>query len=120
MCSYKTLFCSTGVCQQNFSSVTIVSSPAGTPVSGSTNTFEYPILSSVTLMCITSPLPSPSATFQWNVGGCTTCFPNGQMIQNITESNLTLEDAGNFTCTATDGSTPNTSEVFTLRISCKL
>ena len=31
--------------------VTIVSNPAGTPVSGFTNTFDYPILSSVTLTC---------------------------------------------------------------------
>ena len=106
---------------QTFDSVTIVSSPAGTPVSGSNNTFEYPILSSVTLMCITSPLPSPSATFQWNVvGGCTTCFPSGETTQSITESSLTLEDAGNFTCTATDSGSSVTSEAFTLHISCKL
>jgi len=37
--------------------VTIVSNPAGTLVSGSTNTFDYPILSSVTLTCTVDPSP---------------------------------------------------------------
>ena len=40
--------------------VTVVSSPAGTPVSESTNTFDYPILSSVTLRCMVEPLPPSS------------------------------------------------------------
>ena len=41
--------------------VTIASTPAGTPVSGSTNTFDYPILSSVTLTCMVDPSPPAGA-----------------------------------------------------------
>ena len=54
--------------------VAIVSSLAGTPVSESTSTFEYPILSSVTLTC-NVPLKSDSEllpnriTYQWNTTG---------------------------------------------------
>ena len=107
--------------------VTIVSSPAGTPVSGSTNTFDYPILSSVTLTCMVDPTPSSSVTYQWNTAGCYTnskftgtnpqCFPRGQITQNVTGNNLNAEDAGTITCTVTISGSDYTSEPFTLRIS---
>ena len=104
-----------------FTNVTIISSPAGTPVSGLTNTFEYRILSSVTLMCHTEPPASSSATFEWDDGGCTTCFPSNQTTQTVTESSLTLHDAGTFTCTGTEsGNTASTSDPFILRVDCKL
>ena len=110
-----------------FSGVTIVSSPAGTPVSGSTNTFNYPILSSVTLTCMVNPTPSSSVTYQWNTAGCYTnskftpnnpqCFPHRQTTQSVTGNDLNAEDAGTITCTVTINGRDYTSEPFTLRIS---
>ena len=107
--------------------VTIVSSPAGTPVSGSTNTFDYPILSSVNLTCMVNPTPSSSVTYQWNTTGCYTnaqftysnpvCFPHGQTTQNVTGNDLNAEDAGTITCTVTISGSDYTSRPFTLRIS---
>ena len=107
--------------------VTIVSSPAGTPVSGFTNTFEYPILSNVTLTCMVNPTPASSVTYQWNTIGCYTnswftdsnpeCFPHYQTTQNVTGNDLNAEDTGNITCTVTISGSDYTSELFTLRIS---
>ena len=107
--------------------VTIVSNPAGTPVSGSTHTFDYPILSSVTLTCMVEPMPSSSVTYQWNTTGCYTntqftssgpeCFPHGQTTQSVTDSDVNAEDAGTITCTVTISGSDYTSEPFTLRIS---
>ena len=107
--------------------VTIVSSPVGTPVSGSTNTFDYPILSSVTLTCVVDPSSSTTITYQWNTSGCYTninyngdesgCFPHSQTTQSVTGYNLTAEDAGTITCTVTVGGVEYTSEPLTLRIS---
>ena len=107
--------------------VTIVSSPAGTPVSGSTNTFDYPILSNVTLTCMVNPTPSSSVTYQWNTTGCYTsfyftgsnpqCFPHGQTAQIVSDDYLNAEDAGTITCTVAINGSNYTSEPFTLRIS---
>ena len=105
--------------------VTIVSNPAGTPVSGSTNTFDYPILSSITLTCMVDPSPPTGVTYQWNTTGCftndrhtiPTCFPTGQTTQSVTGSNLLAEDAGNITCTVTISGAQFTSDLFSLRIS---
>ena len=91
--------------------VTIVRAPAGTPVSGSTNTFDYPILSNVTLTCmVTSDDGSPVTVtgYSWDTTRCFTnnahnvpaCFPAGQRTQNVTGNNLLAEDAGTITCTA--------------------
>ena len=107
--------------------VTIVSNSAGIPVSGSTNTFDYPILSSVNLTCMVNPIPSSSVTYQWNTTGCYTnaqftdsnpvCFPHSQTTQNVTGNDLNAEDAGTITCTVTISGSDYTSEPFTLRIS---
>ena len=108
--------------------VTIVSTPAGTPVSGSTNTFDYPILSSVTLTCmVTSSDGSMSIadSYRWDASGCytnnvhtiPTCFSAGQTTQNVTGYHLLAEDAGTVTCTATIGGVGYTSGPLTLRVS---
>ena len=108
--------------------VTIVSNPAGTPVSGSTNTFDYPILSNVTLTCNVTSSDGSTFTvdsYQWGTGGCftndrhntPTCFPTGLTTQNVTGNNLLAEDAGNITCTVTVNGTDYTSGPLTLRIS---
>ena len=106
--------------------VSIISSPAGIPVSGSTNTFDYPILSNVTLTCMVEPLPS-SVIYHWNTTGCYThpnrnngnssCFPYGQTTQNVTDDGVTAEDAGTIICTVTINGVNYTSEPFTLHIS---
>ena len=108
--------------------VTIVSNPAGIPVSGSTNTFYYPILSSVTLTCnVTSNDRSlPTVTYSWNDAGCYSasrftnnnqqCFPLGQSSE-IVMDNVIAHDAGTITCTAIINGSNYTSEPFTLRIS---
>ena len=107
--------------------VTIVSNSTGIPVSGSTNTFDYPILSSVNLTCMVNPTPSLPVTYQWNTTGCYTnskftgsnpqCFPHGQTTQNVTGNDLNAEDAGTITCTVTISGSDYTSEPFTLHIS---
>ena len=114
-----------------FLEVTIVSNPAGTPVSGSPNTFDYPIMSNVTLTCMVNPTSSSSVTYQWNTTGCYRnnqftgsypgCFPRGgtQIVttQSVTGNNLNAKDAGTITCTARINNVPYTSGPFTLRIS---
>ena len=123
--------CFSGVDGQTYT-VTIISSPAGTPVSGSTNTFDYPILSSVTLICdVTSDDGSlfTVTSYQWNTAGCYThpnrnsgnpsCFPDGQTTQSVTDDDVTAEDAGTITCTVTIYGGLFTSGLFTLRISGK-
>ena len=110
--------------------VNVVSSPPGALVSGSTNTYDYPILSSVTLTCMLFPLPSSNITYLWNTtrcyrnsnyaGGNSRCFPSSQTTQNVTGYNLTAEDAGTITCTITINGNDYTSGPFILRISSEL
>ena len=106
----------------------IVTNPAGTLVSGSTNTFDYPILSNVTLTCnvTLSDGSTPMMTnYQWNTTGCfannfhntPTCFPTDQTTQSVTGNNLLAKDAGTITCTVTINDESFTSESLTLRIS---
>ena len=109
--------------------VTIVSSPAGTPVSGSTNTFDYPILSNVTLTCnvASNDMSFTVTTYQWNTEGCyrhpnfnygnPRCFPLGRNTQSVTGNDLLPKDAGTITCSVIIDSVNYTSEPFTLRIS---
>ena len=104
--------------------VTIVSTPVGTPVSGYTNTFDYPILSNITLTCTVDPSPPAGATYQWNTEGCYVnsrgemrCFPTGQTTQSVTGYHLLAEDAGTITCTVTIGGNDYASGSLTLRIS---
>ena len=110
--------------------ITIVSNPAGTLVSGYSNTFDYPILSSVSLTCnVTADdgLPVTVTSYRWNTGGCythpdhnngnPTCFPDGQTTQSVTDNDVTAEDAGTITCTVTISGSDYTSGPFTLRIS---
>ena len=103
--------------------VTIVSTPAGTPVSGSTNTFDYPILSNVTLTCMVDPLPPADATYRWSTSCFTndrhtdqTCFPVGQTAQNVTGYHLLAEDAGFIGCAVIIGGDEYVSNVYRLRI----
>ena len=111
--------------------VTIVTEPAGIPVTGTTNAFDYPILTRVNLTCnVTTPDGSPvtATSYRWTGTNCytnpgynnnnPTCFYDGQTGQTITDSNGVLApDAGTVTCTATVAGVDYTSEPLTLRIS---
>jgi len=75
--------------------------------------------------------PSPSYTidYQWNTTGCYTninyndgvpsCFPHNQTTQNVTDNDLTAEDAGTITCSVTVGDDIYTSDPITLNVSGK-
>ena len=111
--------------------ITIVTDPEGTPVNGSNDIFDYPILTSVSLLCMaTMPDGSPltMASYSWTATNCynhtggvrTPCFySGGRTGYNITDSNLLAPDAGTVTCTVTVGSVSFTSDPLTLRISGK-
>ena len=115
-----------GVDGQTFA---IVTDPAGVPVDGQNNTFDYPILTSVTLMCIATTAdgsPVNVTSYHWNVISCYNdagnfpCFySQNQTRQNITH-NLLARDAGTLSCTATINGTDYTSDPLTLRISGEL
>ena len=75
-----------------------------------------------------NPSPSTTVTYQWNTTECYTnpnfnngnprCFPNGLTTERVTGIDLTAEDAGVITCTATiDDGTAYVSGPFTLRVS---
>ena len=73
------------------------------------------------------PTPSSTVTYKWDTTGCYThpdsnsgtpsCFPYDQDTQNVTDDDVTAEDAGTITCTVTISGADYTSEPFTLRIS---
>jgi len=114
--------------------VTIVSKPVGTlndDDDGQPKMFHFPILGSVTLMCMVTlangDLPSGIATYKWDTTGCYTntaynggnpnCFPNGQMTRTVTGKNLLAEDAGTISCTATINEMEYKSHPATIHIS---
>jgi len=113
----------------NGQNVTIVTNPAGTAVNDQINTFDYPILSSVTLMCMAMGANGSSTTatnFRWTVVKCydrtgdidDPCFySGGRTGQNITGDDLLTPDAGTVTCTANINGMDYTSDPLTLRIS---
>ena len=110
--------------------VTIVTDPAGIPVDDQPGTFDYPILTSVTLMCMATAVdgsPVTVTSYNWTATNCydhsggvqDPCFygvgfPAGQ---NITGNNLLAPSAGTVTCTATIDGIDYTSDPLTLRIS---
>ena len=116
--------------------VTIVTFPAGVPVDGQNNTFDYPILTSVSLMCNATTAdgsPANVTSYHWNAIDCYNtndgvdvhCFySHGQTSQFITTGydgvDLRAQDAGTVNCTATIDGTDYTSDPLTLRISGEL
>ena len=109
--------------------VVIIIDPNGIPVDGEPNTFDYPILSSVTLTCmvtITNQSQFTVTSYHWTAKNCYThddgvedpCFYGGnQTGQNITGNDLLAQDAGTVTCTATISGIEYESNPLTLRIS---
>ena len=107
--------------------ISVASSPDGTQVSD--DTYDYPILSGVSLTCMVDPLPVINVSFSWNTAQCYNntkfnngipgCFPYNQTTQIVSDDDLTAEDAGTITCTMTLDGNNYTSEPFTLRISGK-
>ena len=111
--------------------VTIVADPEGKAVNGSNNTFDYPILTSVNLLCMaTMPDGSPVTvtSYSWTATNCydrtggvkNPCFYSGVPTGNsITENSLLAPDSGTLTCTVTVAGIDFTSDSLTLRISGK-
>ena len=100
--------------------VTIVTDPAGVPVDGQNNTFDYHILTNVTLMCIATAAngsPATVTSYHWNSNDITINIPNSHA---ITFDNLLANDNGRVSCTATIDGTDYTSDPLTLRISGEL
>ena len=107
-----------------------IASPDGTLVSGSTNTYDYPRSSSVTLTCTLDPPPLTFVQYRWNTTRCYTntnfnngrprCFPRNQITRSVADSAVTEEDAGTITCTVIIDGKEYTSGPFTLRISGEL
>ena len=109
--------------------VTIVADPEGKAVNGSNNTFDYPILTSVNLLCMaTMPDGSPVTvtSYSWTATDCYNhtggilmpCFySGGRTGDNITDNSVLAQDAGTVTCTVTVGSASFTSDPLTLHIS---
>ena len=108
--------------------VRIIRSPSGVQVGD--NTYDYDILSNVTLICAAFLSDSDTVTnYQWNTTGCytnpaqnsgnPTCFPteDSGFPGIVTGFGLTAVDAGTITCTATINNYNYTSEPLTLRIS---
>jgi len=62
--------------------------------------------------------------YSWNTTGCYVnnrnerrCFPNGQIVQTVSEDNVYAKDAGTVRCTVVINGGAFTSGPFTLRIS---
>ena len=121
--------------------VTIVTDPVGVPVDDQNNTFDYPILTNVTLMCNATTADGSPATvtsYSWNAINCYNtrdgvdepCFyselgetSQGETSQYIATGlgvGLQAQDAGTVNCAATINGTDYTSDPLTLRISGEL
>ena len=109
--------------------VEIITDPAGIPVDGQPNTYDYPILTNVTLMCMVTPVNGSTSTvtsYHWTAMDCYVtqndhCFyGDGIAEQNITGTDLLAQDAGTVTCIATIDGIEYTSNSLTLRISGEL
>ena len=88
---------------------------------GQTNTFHYPILTSVTLICMATAMdgsPVNEVSYQWfSLHICDACFYHGNTVgQRITGNNLLAKDAGLLGCYASTGTTTSSAEI-TLQIS---
>ena len=106
--------------------VTIVTDPAGVPVDGQNNTFDYPILTNVTLMCVATAVDGSPATvtsYSWksdfNIEAGQLALEQ-RIEQNITVNNLRAQHADTVNCAATINGTNYASDPLTLRISGKL
>ena len=96
---------------------------------GQNNTFDYPILTNVTLMCVVTPANASShsvTSYHWTAVNCynhsegvnDSCFYSGNKTgQNITGCDLLAQDAGTVNCTATIDGVNYDSDPLTLRIS---
>ena len=109
--------------------VTVQTDPEGTPVNGSNNTFDYPILTNVSLLCVATTADGSLVTvasYSWTATSCynrtggvhSPCFySGGRTGYKITDNSLLAPDAGTVTCTATVGSASFTSDPLILHIS---
>ena len=110
--------------------VTIVTDPPGIAVNGQPNTFDYPILTNVTLMCMATTTadgsPANVTSYYWTAIKCYYyyyyyyCYYSGyHKGQNLTSNDPLARDAGTVICIATIDGTNYRSNPLTLRISGK-
>ena len=110
--------------------ITIVTDPAGTPVDGQPGTFDYPVLTRLTLMCMaiaSDGSPVTVTSYEWTATNCyhrvggveNSCFYGLDTAtgQNVTSSGVLAPDAGEVICIATIDGVDYTSDPLTLRIS---
>ena len=108
--------------------VTVISDPNSIPITGLNNTFDYPILRSISLLCMATTADGSSFTvdsYNWNAADCYNrtggvqdpCFYSGSQAYNVTGMNLLAQDAGTATCSVIVDGAKFTSDPFTLRIS---
>ena len=113
---------------QSTFTVRVVTDPVGIPVGGQPSTFDYPILSNVTLTCMVTATGAPAnvTSYRWTATNCydhnggvqDPCFYSGGLTgQSIGGSDLLAQDAGNVSCTATIDGSNYTSDPLTLQIS---
>ena len=111
-------------------SIDVVSVPPGTPVNGSTNTFDYPLFSNVSLVCALTSIADGSSVYSsmkfWQFQNCYThnsgvmdpCFyngyPNGESLYGY---NILAQDAGSTRCYAGHNLGFYVSDIFTFRVS---
>ena len=90
---------------------------------------DYPILTTVTLMCMVTPANVNVTSYHWTAMNCydhstgvnDICFYGGNRTgQNITGHDLLAQDAGTVTCTAIIDGVNYTSSPLTIRISGEL
>ena len=97
----------------------------GVPVDDQNNTFDYPILTSVTLTCMATAAdgtPATATSYSWINLDCDSCFYNNHDgTQNIIGNNLQAKDTGGVVCTATiNGRILVSTIILRLRISGRL
>ena len=111
-------------------SIDVVSIPPGTPVNGSTNTFDYPLFSNISLVCALTSKADGSPVYSnmktWQTENCYThgsgivdpCFYNGYPTgETLNGYNILAQDAGSTRCFASHNNGYYVSDVFTLRVS---
>ena len=109
--------------------VTIVTNPVGIQVDNQINTYDFPLLTNVTLMCMVAQANVNVISYHWTAMDCYNhskgvddpCFYSGNKTgQNYTGYDLLAQDAGTVTCTAIIDGVNYDSDPLTLRISGKL
>ena len=94
--------------------VTVFTSPSGTPVPGSNNTFQYFTGTFLALFCYVTPTPPPNSEFSWS---CSTgCFADMEMNQIIYTDELEETDSGVLNCSVSINEIDYFSELIEIEV----